>query len=81
MRSFALRKVIASSASALSTFNKEPAFRRVFVYLWRLGVLTCLAKTGAVADLFKFSDYFSDYIFEEIARSEINSVGGCYGWS
>jgi hypothetical protein len=48
---------------------------------WRLGVLTCLAKTGAVAGLFAFSDYFSDYIFEEISRSEIEDVGGCNGWS
>ena len=44
-------------------------------------MLTCLAKTGAVAGLFAFSDYFSDYIFEEISRSEIEDVGGCNGWS
>jgi hypothetical protein len=35
--------------------------------------------TVAVAGLFVFSDYFSDYIFEEIYRSEIEGVGGCYG--
>ena len=41
----------------------------------------CLAKTGVVAGLFAFSDYFSDYSFEEISRSEIEGIGGCYGWS
>ena len=50
-------------------------------YPWRLGGLTSLAKTGVVAGLFAFSDYFSDYSFEEISRSEIEGIGGCYGWS
>jgi len=44
-------------------------------------VFTCLVKTWVVAGLFAFSDYFSDYIFEEIYRSEIEGVGVCYGWS
>ena len=48
---------------------------------WRLGVFTGLVGKGAVVGLFAFSDYFSDYIFEEIYRSEIEGVGGCYGWS
>jgi hypothetical protein len=34
-----------------------------------------------VAGLFAFSDYFSDNIFEEISRSEIEGIGGCLGWS
>jgi hypothetical protein len=37
--------------------------------------LTCLAKTGVVAGLFAFSDYFSDYIFEEMYRSESKALG------
>ena len=37
--------------------------------------MTCPAKTGAVAGLFAFSDYISDYIFEEISRSGIEGVG------
>ena len=41
----------------------------------------CLAKTGVGAGLFAFSHYFSDYIFEEISRSETKGVWGCYGWS
>jgi hypothetical protein len=28
---------------------------------WRLGVITCLVKTGVVGVLFVFSDYKSDY--------------------
>ena len=43
--------------------------------MWRLGVFTGLVKTGAVAGLFAFSDYISDYIFEEISRSGIEGVG------
>ena len=43
--------------------------------------MTCLVMMGVVAGLFAFSDYFSDYIAEKIPRSEIQSVGGCYGWS
>ena len=43
--------------------------------MWRLGVLTCLVKTWVVAGLFAFSDYISDYIFEEISRSGIEGVG------
>ena len=37
--------------------------------------MTCLAKTGVVAGLFAFSDYFSDYIFEEMYRSESKALG------
>ena len=39
--------------------------------MWRLGVLTCLAKTGVVAGLFAFSDY----ILEEMYRSESKALG------
>lgn len=62
-------------------FKKHETCRKSDPTLWRLGVLTCLVKTWVVAGLFAFSDYVSDYIFEEISRSGIEGVGGCYGWS
>jgi hypothetical protein len=37
--------------------------------------LTCLVKKGVVAGPFAFSDYFSDYIFEEMYRSESKALG------
>jgi hypothetical protein len=57
--------------------EKLPLFLEGVFVVWRLGGLTSLAKTGVLAGLFAFSDYS----FEEISRSEIEGIGGCYGWS
>jgi hypothetical protein len=75
------RQTILARRFILDPLKKRIPLPKEGYSSWRLGVLTCLAKTGAVAGLFAFSDYFSDYIFEEISRSEIEDVGGSNGWS
>ena len=78
-----LRNEASDYKSDYFSTQKEisPLNRREKSYAWRLGVFTGLVGKGAVVGLFAFSDYFSDYSFEEISRSEIEGIGGCYGWS